>query len=94
MQPTNQQVLEEVQDVKDLLRRYIDESQDWRGDSMVWRQRIELELSQNTEVTTEIREASTAIGWIKKSVIWIGSFAVGIAGVIGLLQLIGGQNGG
>jgi hypothetical protein len=61
---------------------------------MVWRQRIELELSQNTEVTTEIREASNAIGWIKKAVIWIGSLAVGIAGIIGLLQLIGGQNGG
>ena len=81
MQPTHEQILQELDEIKDMLRGHV-------ADSMVWRQRVESELNRNTEVTEEIRAASNALGWIKRAVIWIGSLAVGLTGIVGLWQVL------
>jgi hypothetical protein len=86
MQPTNEQILHELDEIKDMLRGHV-------GDSLVWRQRVESELNRNTEVTEEIRSASNALGWLKRAVIWVGSLAVGITGIVGLWQLLSGGGG-
>ena len=81
MMPTTDHLSEQLDRIEDMLRSHV-------GDSMVWRQRVEGELARNTEVTEQIREASTALGWIKRVIVWVGGLAVGLAGIVGLWQAI------
>jgi hypothetical protein len=80
MQPTTEQLAEQLDRIEDILRDDI-------SDRMIWRQRVESELAENTKITTEIRTAATALGWIKRTIVWLGGLAVGLAGIVGLLQM-------
>ena len=86
MQPTNEALAEKLVVIEDLLREHI-------AGSTAWRQRTDDELRRNTEVTEQIREASTALGWIKRVIVWVGGLAVGLAGIVGLWQALSGGGG-
>lgn len=83
MMPTHEHIAEQLDRIEDLLHQHIDAS-------AAWRQKTDAELARNTEVTEEIRTASTALGWIKRVIVWIGGLAVGLAGIIGLWQALAG----
>ena len=40
-----------------------------------------VELAANTEVTTQVRDASRALEWIRKAIIWIGGIGAGVFGI-------------
>ena len=86
MQPTHSHLDDKLDTIEQLLRDHI-------HDSMVWRTATDIRIAENTEVTEQVRTATTAIDWIKKAIIWLGSLAVGIAGIIGLVQLLSGGGG-
>lgn len=81
MMPTHQQLAEQLDSIESLLREHIANSQEWR-------ERTDIELKRNTEVTEQIREASTALGWIKRAIVWVGGLAVGVTGIVGLWQAV------
>jgi hypothetical protein len=81
MQPTHSHLDGRLDTIEQLLRDHI-------RDSMAWRNATDIRIAENTEVTEQVRTATTAIDWIKKAIMWLGGLAVGIGGIIGLLQLL------
>lgn len=81
MMPTTEHLAQQLDRIETLLRDHI-------AGSTAWREKTDDELRRNTEVTEQIREASTALGWIKRVIVWVGGLAVGLAGIVGLWQAL------
>lgn len=84
MQPTHEQIVEQLDRIEQLIH-------DHMHDSAVWRVKTEAELHRNTEATQAIKrdtedavQATAAVMSLRKLVIWLGSLA---AGAVGLWQL-------
>ena len=81
MQPTNQQILDKLDSIEDMLHGHI-------SDSTVWRARVEVELSENTRVTTEVKEVATAGKVLRNILIWVGGAAAALVGIVQLWQVL------
>ncbi len=81
MQPTTQDLAEQLDRIEDMLSGHIQ-------DSMVWRQKTEAELSKNTEVTEQVQAIATTGRTIRSAVIWLGGLAGGAVGLYQLWQVL------
>jgi hypothetical protein len=79
MQPTNQQILDKLDEIEDTLRGHV-------SDSMVWRSRVEVELTENTRVTSEVKELQTTGKVLRNILIWVGGAAAALVGIVQLWQ--------
>lgn len=84
-QPTHAQILAEIRE----MRR---ESREWRrevfGPMAKQVEVMQAELTRNTEVTTQVRDAAGAFAFGRKAVIWVGTFAAGAYGIWQLFAAI------
>jgi hypothetical protein len=67
--------------VEDLLREHVERSQMFRVTTEKRLDNMQEELTRNTEVTTQVRDAARTFSWLRKAVIWIGGLAAGAVGI-------------
>lgn len=87
-QPSHADILREVRD----MRR---ESARWRrevfGPLADTVQGMRSELTKNTEVTTEVRDAATAAKWVRRLILWVAPVVVAL---VTLWATFRGSSGG
>ena len=81
MQPTHEQIVNQLDRIEQLIH-------DHMHDSAVWRVKTEAELHRNTQATEAIRkdtedavQATAAVMGLRRLIIWIGGLAAGIVGI-------------
>ena len=77
MQMTNDHLAEQLDRIETLLRDHI-------HDSTVWRQRTDMRIAENTEITEQVQAIATTGKTLRSAVIWLGGLA---GGAVGLWQL-------
>ncbi len=80
MQPTSEQLADQLNTIEELLRDHI-------ADSREWRMRTDTELARNTEVTTQVKDIATAGKVLRSALIWLGGLAGGLVGLWQLWQM-------
>ena len=81
MQPTHEQIVEQLDRIEQLIH-------DHMHDSLVWRTRVEADIVRNTEITEQVRNLATTGRTLRKIVVWVGSIAAGLVGLWQLWQIL------
>lgn len=67
--------------VEGLLREHVERSTMFRATTETRLDAMQTELTRNTEVTTQVRDAARTFSWLRKAVIWIGTLSAGAVGI-------------
>ena len=81
MTPTNQHILDAIEEVRELVHEHIMASAEWRL-------KTETELRKNTEVTEQIEALATTGKTLRNIVIWVGGAAAALVGIVQLYQVL------
>ena len=81
MQPTHEQLAEQLDRIETLIRDHI-------HDSMVWRTRTDAKIAENTEITEHVQAIATTGKTLRSALIWIGGLAGGLVGIWQLWQIM------
>lgn len=83
--------MEQLDRVESLLREHVDRSTQFRESTTLRLDKMQGELSRNTEVTEQVREAAAAAKWVRRIVVWVGAIAAGAVGIWQAVVAFGGR---
>jgi hypothetical protein len=71
----------QLERIEGLLREHVERSTMFRESTNKRLDAMSAELAQNTEVTTQVRDAARVVTWLRKAVIWLGALGAGAVGI-------------
>lgn len=86
--------MEQLDRVESLLREHMGRSSEFRETTTIRLDKMQGELTRNTEVTEQVREAAAAAKWVRRIVVWVGAIAAGGVAIWQAVVMFAGRGGG